>query len=102
MDPRWAVDPATPSQNSNWHPVSPRLRFLLGKAGAVSHQPHAVMPQFESWVDESESIVLIGEAAHPQGVRACHELPSSHPPLSLSCLSVFLFLVLVLTLGTAR
>lgn len=44
-----------------------RLRFLLDNAGPVSRQSHVVMPRLETWVDESESIVLIGEAAHPQG-----------------------------------
>ncbi|KAH9003413.1 hypothetical protein EDB86DRAFT_2799111 [Lactarius hatsudake] len=44
-----------------------RLRFLLDNAGPVSRQSYVVMPPLESWVDESESIVLIGEAAHPQG-----------------------------------
>ncbi|KAI9438617.1 hypothetical protein H4582DRAFT_185184 [Lactarius indigo] len=44
-----------------------RLRFLLDHAGPVSRQSYLVMPRLESWVDESESIVLIGEAAHPQG-----------------------------------
>jgi salicylate hydroxylase len=47
--------------------MDPRLRFLLDKAGAVSRQPYVEIPRLESWVDESESIVLIGEAAHPQG-----------------------------------
>lgn len=54
--------------------IDPRLRFLLDKAGAVSRQPYVVIPRLESWVDESESVVLIGEAAHPQmpgGADAC-------------------------------
>ncbi|KAH9973872.1 hypothetical protein BGW80DRAFT_1496011 [Lactifluus volemus] len=47
--------------------IDPRLRFLLDKAGPVSCQPWIVVPPPGSWVDESESIVLIGDAAHPQG-----------------------------------
>ncbi|KAF8260820.1 hypothetical protein EI94DRAFT_1706007 [Lactarius quietus] len=47
--------------------MDPRLRFLLDKAGSVSRQSYVVFPRLESWVDESESVVLIGEAAHPQG-----------------------------------
>ncbi|KAI0298695.1 hypothetical protein B0F90DRAFT_1668981 [Multifurca ochricompacta] len=46
--------------------MDPRLRFLLDKAGHVSCQPWVVLPQPDNWIDESESIVLIGEAAHPQ------------------------------------
>ncbi|KAI0252477.1 hypothetical protein BJV78DRAFT_1153620 [Lactifluus subvellereus] len=47
--------------------MDPRLRFLLDQAGPVSRQSWIVLPPPDSWVDESESIVLIGEAAHPQG-----------------------------------
>lgn len=47
--------------------MDPRLRFLLDSTGAVSRQSCVVIPWVESWVDESESVVLIGEAAHPQG-----------------------------------
>ncbi|KAI9507583.1 FAD/NAD-P-binding domain-containing protein [Russula earlei] len=47
--------------------MDPRLRFLLDKVGPVSRQPWLVLPSPDSWVDESESIMLIGDAAHPQG-----------------------------------
>ncbi|KAI0287543.1 hypothetical protein BC826DRAFT_44812 [Russula brevipes] len=43
-----------------------RLRFLLDNAGPVSRQSWTVQAQPDIWVDESESIILIGEAAHPQ------------------------------------
>jgi salicylate hydroxylase len=64
-----AYDPTTSLSSIRYKEgkMDPRLRFLLDKAGAVSRQPYVVMPQLDSWVDESESIVLIGEAAHPQG-----------------------------------
>jgi len=45
-----------------------RLRFLLDNAGPVSRQSWTVQAQPDIWVDESESIILIGEAAHPQSV----------------------------------
>lgn len=54
--------------------MDPRLLFLLDKAGAVSRQQYVVIPRLESWVDESETVVLIGEAAHPLvpgGTDAC-------------------------------
>ncbi|KAI0000203.1 FAD/NAD-P-binding domain-containing protein [Russula compacta] len=47
--------------------MDPRLRFLLDKAGPVSRQSWIVPPPPDTWVDESETIILIGEAAHPQG-----------------------------------
>jgi hypothetical protein len=54
-----------------------RLRYLLDKAGPVSRQPWIAIPPPENWVDDSESIVLIGEAAHPQGVCAWSTLTRS-------------------------
>src|SRR6266702_5956791 len=73
MDSRWALDPVRRHHRTLITlSLSPsRLRFLLDNAGPVSCQSYVVIPRLESWVDDSESIVLIGEAAHPQGVRAC-------------------------------
>lgn len=57
------------------------MLFLLDKAGAVSRQQYVVIPRLESWVDESETVVLIGEAAHPLVVRACMLLSIPLPPV---------------------
>ena len=57
---------------------------MLDKAGPVSCQPWAVVPRPDSWVDESESIVLIGEAAHPQGVCAYNNFTLTPLPIPLS------------------
>jgi len=62
-------------------PMDPRLRFLLDKAGPVSRQSWIVIPPPEDWVDESGSIMLIGEAAHPQGVRAWSSFTPSLVPI---------------------
>ncbi|KAI0266066.1 hypothetical protein BC834DRAFT_843152 [Gloeopeniophorella convolvens] len=70
---------AAPGSPASWEPTAslralrygdaqmdPRLRFLLDKAGPVSRQPYVEYERPETWVDDAQSIVLIGEAAHPQ------------------------------------
>ncbi|KAF8474487.1 FAD/NAD-P-binding domain-containing protein [Russula ochroleuca] len=52
--------------------MDPRARCLLDMVGPVSRQSWNKIPPPETWVDESESIILIGDAAHPQGpVTGC-------------------------------
>lgn len=75
------MDPATPQYNF-FYSVLRRLRYLLDNVGPVSRQTWDDIPPPETWVDESESIILIGEAAHPQAVRVSSIVPPK--PLNLS------------------
>lgn len=79
---------ARPGVTDSWDPTTsltslrykegqmdPRLRYLLDKVGPVSRQPWCKFPLPETWVDDSESVILIGEAAHPQ-ILGTHFGPS--------------------------
>jgi hypothetical protein len=86
MDPRY-VRPWIPRRRnlcSNYR-ILHRLRYLFDKVDAVSRQSLNKIPLPETWVDDSESIILIGEAAHPQTVSVSSILPLPFPkPLILS------------------
>jgi hypothetical protein len=77
MDPRY-VRPWIPRRRNIIFncPVFCRARCLLDMVGPVSRQSWNKIPPPETWVDESESIILIGEAAHPQGVCDSSHLPT--------------------------
>jgi len=80
MDPRY-VRPWIPRRRniiSNYR-IFRRLRYLLDKVGAVSRRSWCKIPLPETWVDDSESIILIGEAAHPQTVSVIVHFT---PPIS--------------------
>jgi hypothetical protein len=85
MDPRY-VRPWIPRRRnviSNYR-ILYRLRYLLDKVGAVSRQSWCKISLPETWVDDSGSIILIGEAAHPQTVSVSSISPSSPKFLILS------------------
>lgn len=48
---------------------SSRITALLGHISTLTRVSRDEKGQAESFVDESERIVLVGEAAHPLGVR---------------------------------
>jgi hypothetical protein len=85
MDPRYVKswNPRRRILISNYR-IFRRLRYLLNKVGPVSRQPWCNIPLPETWVDDSESIILIGEAAHPQIVSVSSISPSHIPNIS-SC-----------------
>ncbi|KAI0046016.1 FAD/NAD(P)-binding domain-containing protein [Auriscalpium vulgare] len=61
----WAPNVSTRSLKYNTDTVDIRLRRLLDTLGTVSYQRWMDWPKVQDWVDESESIVLTGEAARP-------------------------------------
>ena len=69
LDPRY-VRPWNPRRRNiiSNNRIFRRLRYLLDKVGGVTRQAWCSIPLPETWVDDSESIVLIGESAHPQVV----------------------------------
>jgi hypothetical protein len=86
MDPRYVRlwIPRRRNIISNYR-ILHRLRYLLDKVGVVSRQSWCKIPLPETWVDDSGSIILIGEAAHPQFVS----ISSISPLLSPNLLILF-------------
>jgi hypothetical protein len=82
MDPRYVRRRIPRRRNINFNsPVLRRLRYLLDNVGPVSRHTWDDIPSPETWVDDSESIILLGEAAHPQAVcvSSILFLPSPKP-----------------------
>jgi len=88
MDPRYVMPwvPRRRNMISN-HRILHRLRYLLDKVGTVSRQSWCKTQLPETWVDDSESIILIGEAAHPQNVSVSSIPPQASPKLLTGILS---------------
>lgn len=89
MDPRY-VRPWIPRRRnifSNYR-ILHRLRYLFDKVGAVSRQSLYKVSLPETWVDDSESIILIGEAAHPQTVSVSSISPFPSPKLLILSRSI--------------
>lgn len=94
MDLRY-VRPLIPRRRNiiSNHRIVRRLRYLLDKVGPVSRQSWCKIPLPETWVDDSESIILIGEAAHPQIVSVSSILPLLSPKLLILSRSIHTSLV---------
>jgi hypothetical protein len=94
MDPRY-VRPWIPRRRNivSIYRILRRLRYLLDKVGAVSRQSLLKISLPETWVDDSESIILIGEAAHPQTVSVSSISLLPPPKLLISSRSIHTSLV---------
>ncbi len=90
MDPRYVMPWIPRRRNILNYLILNRLRYFLDKVGPASRQSCYIFPQPEIWVDNSGSIVLMGEAAHPRGVSVLSVLPLTSPKLLI--LSRFIIL----------